>query len=143
MKTWRYVFVVELKDGRKIEIDNAHFAGLADFKDRSKTYVPFVQAALERIRILAPNARVRIVSRIISYTLNLLFVSTMLVLLDFVLVVLPTPLDYLSLPSYAKLAIIIIFFPILIRWAIKPPRTVSLDELPPDALPKIEELSAR
>ncbi len=144
MKTWRYVFVVELKNGRKIEIDNGHFAGLADFKGRSNFYVPFVRAALERIRILAPDARVRIGSGVISYVLTLSFVAVATAALAIVLFVLPTPLDYLSYPSTVKLVIIILFSPILIRWTVKArPRTISLDEIPRDALPKIEETGAR
>ncbi|MEE8439767.1 MAG: hypothetical protein V3S07_09265 [Micropepsaceae bacterium] len=144
MKTWRYVFVVELKNGHKIEIDNGHFAGPADFKDRSNFYVPFVRAALERIRILAPDARVRIGSGALSYFLTLSFVAVVITALTIVLFVLPTPLDYLGYPSTVKLVIIIVFSPILIRWTVKArPRTISLDEIPSDALPKIEESGAR
>ena len=35
IKHWRYVFVIELKNGQKIEIDNAHFEGVGNFTDYS------------------------------------------------------------------------------------------------------------
>jgi len=138
LKRWRYVFVVYLKDGRKVEIDNAHFAGVGQFEDYSSTYVPFVRAALERIRIHAPEAKARAGSGVMSYVLNLLFVSTTFCLLAFVLMVIPTPLDYLSFSSFVKAGIIIVFLPALIRWIRKArPRGMELDEIPADALPNL------
>jgi hypothetical protein len=137
-KTWRYVFVLHFRNGRKIDIDNAHFAGIGNFEDRSETYVPFVRAALARIRALAPEARARAGSATMSYVLNLGFVVLSFGLLAFVLFTLPTPLDYLSGSSFIKLGIVIILVPVLFRWVVKArPRGIRLDALPKDALPNI------
>jgi len=135
-KTWRYVFVLYASKGRSMEIDNVHFAGLANFQERSDTYVPFVRAALERIRALAPEATLRVGSRTASYIANLLFVTLALGALTFVMFAIPTPLDYLSGSSFVKLGIILILLPALFRWIRKArPRGGSLDEIPADALP--------
>jgi hypothetical protein len=136
---WRYVFVLQPKTGRKIEIDNSHYSGFAEFEDRSDTYVPFVRAALERIRDQAPQARAQIGSGIVSYVLNLLFVSAMFTILAILLIVIPTPLDFLSFSSFIKLGIIMVFLPVLYRWITKArPRGIKLDDIPPDALPKLK-----
>jgi hypothetical protein len=135
-KAWRYVFVLYLKSGGKIEIDNAHFAGVGDFEDRSESYTPFVRAALERVRALAPEARMRAGSSVVGYILNLLFVGSMFAILAIVIFTLPTPLDYLDASSVIKGAIVVIFLPVLIRWIVKArPQGLSLDNIPRDALP--------
>jgi hypothetical protein len=115
-KTWRHVFVLYLKRGRKIEIDNVHFNAVADFSDYSETYVPFVHAALARIKLEAPGVTARAGSAIVSYILNILIVVAGFSLLAFALITIPTPLDYMPFGAFVKLAIIIFFLPVLIRW---------------------------
>jgi hypothetical protein len=139
-KRWRYVFVLYPKRGPKIEIDNTHFVGVANFSDYSETYVPFVRAALDRIRAEAPEAKARIGSESFSYYASLAFFIACYLLLGFVLVTIPSPLDYMPYSGFVKLGIVIFFLPVFFSWVKKArPRGIQLDQIPRDALPRLAD----
>lgn len=123
-KTWRHVFELTTRKGAKLLIDNAHFKSVGDFEDRSASFVPFVLACIDRVVALAPDARGRIGAGAASYFGQLAFALSMMALLVFVLVALPTPLGGLI---FLKLALIGVMLPVAAVWAVRSrPRTVPL-----------------
>lgn len=135
-KPWLHQFRIDTR-AASMTIDNGHFAGLADFEDRSASYSPFVRAALERIRERAPIAQVRVGSRPLAFWASMAFVTLSLVLLAAVMIVLPFPAP-LPVAALAKLAIIVYGIVMLPRWIRRNwPRNGDLaraaKELPGDA----------
>ncbi|WGM39031.1 hypothetical protein [Caulobacter sp. NIBR1757] len=123
-RTWRHVFELTTRKGSKLLIDNSHFRGIADFEDRSPTFVPFVLACLDRVVAQAPDARASVGSSPAGYFGQLLFMLATMALVIFVLVVLPSPLGGLIL---LKLLLIAVMLPAAAVWAIRArPRRASL-----------------
>jgi len=135
-KPWRYVFELQPRHRRKIVIDNTHYAGPGNFKDRSDTYTPFVRAALARLAEENPSARALIGETPKRYFFLLLAALVGLGALAYALIAFPTPLDALPFAALAKFAVILLMLPIFWRWVIKAmPRGVALDAIPERALP--------
>lgn len=138
IKTWRHIFEIDMKNGKRISIDNAHFKSVGSFEDRSASYVPFVREALARIQAEAPDARVRVGSRPFSYFAQILFVAAAFAALAAVFILLPTPLD--AIPGFLiiKALVVLMLLPFFFRWVIHArPRGARLDALPADALPRL------
>jgi hypothetical protein len=136
LKPWRYVFELQPRHGRKIEIDNAHCLGPGEFEERSEAYTRFVRAALKRVAAENPKARALIGETPKRYFF--LFIVALVVLggLAFALIAVATPLDRLPYAPAIKLAIILLMLPIFWRWVIGAmPRGVPLDAVPERALP--------
>jgi hypothetical protein len=137
-KPWRYLFSIEHRDGRKTQIDNAHYLGFARFEDRSESYAPFVRAAVARIAACNPKARALIGETTTRYFFLLLAALLGLGGVAFVLVALPTPLDGLPFAGLIKLGLVLAMLPVFARWVLGAmPRGVALDAIPPDALPRV------
>jgi hypothetical protein len=135
-RPWRHVFELQPRHGRKIELDNAHYAGAAGFEDRSATYAPFVRAALARVAAESPKARALIGETPTRYFLLLIGALVVLGGLAFALVAVPTPLDSLPFAALVKLGLILLMVPIFGRWVLGAmPRGVPLDAIPERALP--------
>lgn len=111
--------------GRHWSVDNQHFAGIADFENRSATFVPFVLACVERVAALSPGAKARLGSSAASYWAQLIFVATMFALLVTVLILLPTRH---SAVFWIKATVIALSLPLLVQWIRKArPRRTTLD----------------
>ncbi len=139
-KPWRHVFELATRKGSKLLIDNSHFKGIGDFEDRSPRYIPFVLACLEHVIAQAPDARASLGASPAGYVGQLVFMLSMLALLVFVLITLPTPLGWLVL---VKLALIVVMLPTAVLWAVRArPRSVPLtiDAFMP-GLPKLSSTS--
>lgn len=135
-KPWRYIFEMQLKNGRKLAIDNAHYAGAGDFEDRSESYSAFVRAALARIAAKNPKARALIGETPKRYFFLLLTALIGFGAVAFALIAFPTPFDGLAYASAIKLAILLLMLPIFGRWVLGAmPRGVALDDIPARALP--------
>lgn len=142
-KPWRYVFELQPKDQRKIEIDNGHFLGRGAYEDRSAAYTEFVRAALARLAAVNPKARALIGETQKRYFFLLLTALIGFGVLAFVLVAVPTPLDALPSANLVKLALILLMLPIFWVWVIRAmPRGVALDAIPERALPPAPTESA-
>lgn len=113
-KPWLHQYRVEARHA-SMTIDNGHFAGLADFEDRSASYSPFVRAALERIRECAPGAQVHVGSRPLAFWASMAFVTLALALLAVVVIALPLPAP-LPVAAIAKLAVIVYGIVMMPRW---------------------------
>lgn len=139
LKPWRYVFELQSRQGKKIEIDNAHYAGAGDFEDRSATYKPFVEAALAALRDENPKARALIGETPKRYFLLMLAALVGLGALAYVMVAVPTPLDSWRYAALAKFVIILLMLPIFFRLVIGAvPRGFPLDQIPERALPPVD-----
>ncbi len=132
-KTRRHDLVLSFTDGRTVEVDNQSFAGVADFEDRSATYVPFVRAVLAKAGT-HPDLMVRVGATPMSYALNLSFVTISFAAVLAVLILLPVDLGvYLII----KIVIVATMLPALYRWIRHArPRLARPDALPDDALPQ-------
>lgn len=135
-RPWRYVFEMQPRAGRKIEIDNAHLTALGAYEDRSASYSAFVRAALARIAAYNPNAKALIGETPRRYFVLLLASLLGLGAAAVALTALPTPLDGLPFATLAKLGAILLLAFVFWRWVIGAmPRGVSLDAVPARALP--------
>ena len=137
-RPFRYVFELQPKHSRKIEIDNAHCVGRGQFEERSDSYTPFVRAALARVAAANPKARALIGETPKRYFFLLLGALLGLGALAFMLAAVQTPIDALPSPydALVKLAIILLMLPIFWRWVLGAmPRGVPIDAIPPRALP--------
>lgn len=135
-KPWRYVFEIQPRHGRKVEIDNAHCTGVGAFEERSAEYARFVRAALERVATENPKARALIGETPRRYFFLLLAALLGLGALALGLVAVRTPLDALPYAGLIKLGIILAMLPIFWRWVIGAmPRGAALSDIPARALP--------
>lgn len=135
-RPWRFVFELQPKHQRRIEIDNAHFVARGDYEDRSATYTPFVRAALERLASARPQMRALIGETPRRYFALLLGGLLALCALAYALVVVRTPLDTLSYAPLLKLGVIVALVFVFWRWVVGAvPRGVALDQIPERALP--------
>lgn len=136
-KPWRYLLELRLKSGGKLTVDNVHFAGLANFEDRSASYRPFVEDVLAELKRRRPDVKVRVGSSPVAYWFLLAFVTAAFGLLALVLLALPGA----GIPGVAwvKLAIVAVSLPVLVQWARKSyPRPGRLDAIPETVLPRIK-----
>jgi len=135
-KPWRYVFELQRRQGQKIEIDNAHYAGAGDFEDRSSTYKPFVQAALAALKQENPKARALIGETPKRYFFLMLASLVGLGAMAYAMVAARTPLDALPYAPLIKFGIILLMLPIFFRLVMGAvPRGFPLDQIPERALP--------
>ena len=135
-KTWRHVFELTTRKGATLVVDNAHFKSVGDFEDRSASFIPFVLACVDRIAVLAPDAKGRVGAGPLNYYGQLAFALGMMALLAFVLFTLPTPTTALIA---VKLALIGAMLPVAIAWAVRSkPRKVPLR--PDSFLPGLPEV---
>jgi len=132
----RYVFELQPRHMRKIELDNLHFISRGEFEDRSVSYTPFVRAAVAQLAAKNPKARALIGETPKRYFLLLLGALVGFGALAFALIAFPTPLDGAPFAMLIKLAIILLMLPIFWLWVLRAmPRGVALDDIPERALP--------
>ena len=130
----RYRCDIRMRSGQRLAVLSTHYAGIADFEDRSATYVPLVRGLIARVAAENAAARFRSGKRPLVYWAEHLFLVAMVALLVFVLSV--TGVGYLSDSSWAKLAIVVGFIPLLILYTRKNwPRRFSPTAIPSDVLP--------
>jgi len=135
-KPWRYVFELQQKNGRKIEIDNAHFVSLGSFEERSREYKSFVRAALARVAEANPKAKALIGETPKRYFFLVLAGLIGLIAASYALIAVRTPLDSYSFAPMVKFGIIVLMLPVFWRWIFGAmPRGVALNEVPERALP--------
>ena len=135
-RPWRYVFELQPRHEKRIEIDNAHFISAGQFEDRSEAYTPFVEAALRKVAAGNPKARALIGETPRRYFFLMLAVLLGFGVIAFALIAAPTPLDALPFALAAKLGIILLMLPVFWVWVLrKMPRGLPLDQLPPHVLP--------
>jgi hypothetical protein len=133
----RHVLEISFADGTRWRIDNCHFAGIADFEDRSATYLPFVSAALARIAEQAPGVAAYCGNPPWSYYIQVSIAAIGLLLCGAVLLALPV-LDTWPGIVLVKLVLMAAMLPALFRWARRAyPRSMRIDDVPPEALPSL------
>lgn len=70
-----YTTMVSLYDGSRIDIVSAHYAGLADFEDRSASYAPFIRVLCERAYSYNPRLSLTSGYSIVQYCMYWLLVA--------------------------------------------------------------------
>lgn len=137
-KTWRHLLELKFRANGKMTIDNAHFAGVGNFEDRSAAYTPFVRAALAKVAQKAPDARCSLGAAPVGYWLAMIFVWAVFAALAAVM--LAIPIDGIPGVAWVKLGIIAFFIPSLAAWMVKArPRGAKISEIPDSAFPRIRE----
>jgi hypothetical protein len=135
-RPWRYAFELHTRDGGRIVIDNAHFLGANEYEERSSAYAPFVRAALAKIAVANPKARLLIGETQKRYFFMTLLALLAIAALAFALMVIPTPLDATPLAMPVKLALIVSLLPLFWIGVLRAlPRGAPLDHVPERALP--------
>lgn len=135
-KPWRYVFELQQRNGRKIEIDNAHFVRLGAFEERSGEYKSFVRAALTRVAAANPKAKALIGETPKRYFFLVLGGLFGLIAVSYALIAVRTPLDDYNFAPMVKFGLIVLMLPIFWHWIFGAmPRGVALADVPERALP--------
>ena len=129
----RYRCDIRMRSGQQLAVLSTHYAGIADFEDRSATCVALVRGLIARVAAENSQARFRSGKRPLVYLAEHLFSLAMVALLVFVLSL--TEAGYLSESSWVKLAIVAGFIPLLVLYTRKNwPRSFSPRAIPPDVL---------
>lgn len=124
MKTWRHKLTLRTRRSTWV-IDNAHFAGVGAFEDRSAAFSALVLACVERVREAAPEATARLGAAPAAYWAQMGFVGAAFWLLGWVIVALPTTW---SAMVWVKLGLIVAMLPVLFAFAARAwPRRTTLD----------------
>lgn len=136
-KTNRYLVTVSTRSNQKLQYDNIHFVGVANFEDRSTAFSEFTRFLIERVRESSPGAVLKSGAPAVSYFGQLFFVGAAFLLLAFVIFALPIGVGNFALTAILKLGIIIVFLPFLFKWIVKSrPQTLPMDTIPDGYLPK-------
>lgn len=133
LKPRRYVVALRFAAG-ELQLDNMHWAGVADFKDSSKSYRAFVLAAVERIVALAPGARGHAGEPVWSYLLQIVAVTAPASFLVWLLMEIRSQ----GGPNHADRVVPLLFgLPLVGAWLLHGrPRALDLRApLPPAVLP--------
>jgi hypothetical protein len=104
---------IHLRNGRAWELRSHHFAGLAQFEDRSEAYRAFVSALVRRVATSQPHCRFVVGVGWLRWALNTVFLCGMLLVLAGVLLFMWTVVGWLVV---VKILIILIFLPRAFRW---------------------------
>ena len=134
-RSWRHQTILGLRDSRRIEIDNAHYVGVANYEERSESYAPFVRQLVDAIVRRAPYAKARRGASYLGYVAMLAFVFVLIALMAVLLFVLPIE----GVPGivFIKAGLIALMAPPLLAWVVKSrPSGMPLSQLPPGALPQ-------
>lgn len=135
-RPWRYAFELHTRQGGRIVIDNAHWAGGSDYEDRSTSYTPFVRAALARIAAANPKARLLTGETQKRYFFLMLTALLAIAALAFALLLIRTPLDATPFAAPVKLGLILLLLPVFWLGVLRSlPRGAPLDCVPERALP--------
>jgi hypothetical protein len=133
LKPRRYVLALRFASGEKLQLDNMHWAGMADFKDFSESYRAFVLAAVERIVALAPEARGHAGEPVWGYLLQIAAFTAPASFLIWLLIEIRSK----GGPNHADLVVPLLFsLPLVGAWLLHArPRPLNLRALPPSVLP--------
>ncbi|MBS0386193.1 MAG: hypothetical protein JSS00_12680 [Proteobacteria bacterium] len=135
-RPWRYAFELHTRQGGRIVIDNAHCLGGNEYEERSSTYTPFVRAALAKIAVANPKARLLIGETQKRYFFMMLLALLAIAALALALLVTPTPLDATPFAMPVKLALVLSLLPLFWIGVLRSlPRGAPLDAVPERALP--------
>jgi hypothetical protein len=132
----RYRCELRLSTGAAAAIRSTHYRGIADFEDRSATYVPFVRGLAVRVAAANPACRFWAGKRPFAYWAEHLFLLAMILLLVLVLGL----VGGLSLGTlvWIKLGILAGFVPIMILYTRKNwPRRLDPAAITPEVLPDV------
>lgn len=136
-KTNRYLATITDHKKGRLQYDNMHFAGVADFEDRSVAFSEFTRFLIDRVRSASPQARLMAGAPAASYLGQLTLVAVVFFVLALVIFSLPVHAGNLAITFFIKAGIIIIFLPFLFRWIVKGrPRQIAFDAIPDDYLPR-------
>ncbi len=136
-RPWRHQTVLGLRNSRRIEIDNAHYVGTANYEDRSELYAPFVRELIHVVAAKAPYAKARRGASYLGYITMLAFVVVLIGLVGVLLFLLP--IDGVPGVVWIKAGLVALMAPPLFAWVLKSrPSGMSLSELPPGAFPEIK-----
>jgi hypothetical protein len=129
---------LELVTGNRITFASRSYRGFNDFEDRSQAYSAFVQRLARTLADGNPACRFVTGKPPLNYWLQTLFVAAALFAL--VSVIVAFGFAYLGWTGWVKLAIVLFFTPVLVRW-LRRNRQRRFDPraIPADLLPAIRE----
>jgi len=132
----RYLMRLRTRSKGKIDITNTTYKGIGDFEELNESYVPFVQELHRKIAEVNPAAAFKQGSSWAGY------IFAILVTIVLVLVIIGAGMFFLTAGmvwvAAIKLAILIFFFPRLLRYVKRnKPGTYDPFNLPADILPDV------
>lgn len=134
-RPWRHQTVLGLRSGRRIEIDNASYVGVANYEDKSAEYAPFVRDLIGVVAAKTPYAKARRGASYLGYVAMLVFVLVLIALVGVLLFLLP--IEGVPGINWIKIGLVALMAPPLLAWVLKSrPTGMRLSELPPGALPR-------
>jgi hypothetical protein len=133
----RFRCKVRFRGGREIVLINQSYAGIAEFENRSNTYVSFVRELVTQIARASPPCRFRAGKPAFQYFMSLAFVFAMLLLLAAVLwLTAPVSWHWLVIIKLVVIAAMLPTFYLYVRK--NRPRPFDPAAIPPDLLPSVE-----
>jgi len=136
-KTNRYLATIIDRKKGKLQYDNMHFAGVADFEDRSVAFSEFTMFVIDRVRSSSPTAKLMAGAPAASYFGQLFFVAAVFFVMALVIFALPVNFGNLAITVFIKAGVIIVLLPFLFKWIVKGrPRQIAFDAIPENYLPK-------
>jgi len=139
-RPWRYTFELHARDGAKILLDNAHYAGEGAFEERSDDYTAFVRAALDQLGRENPKVRIMTGETHKRFFFLILFALACLGAAAYALTVTPTPFDHYAFATPLKFGLVLAMLPLFwLLVARAMPRGASPDSVPDHALPPTRE----
>jgi len=140
-KVDRYVLALRFAGAGKVQIDNMHWRGVADFENRSESYRPFALAVAERVARLAPGAKAAAGAPFWSYALQILAMAVPATFLVWLLLEIGGHRPGESV--LGKVLYIAWALPIALVWMVRGrPRKLDLNALPDSVLPPVWETAA-
>ena len=132
--TNRCTAAIATNTGWSADIDNQHWAGVADFEDRSLSYRLLVEALLARLATANPAARL-VIGQGAMLWLSMAFVLAMVAVLFFVVLAIGGPIVALL-----KLVVLLFFVPTMVRYIrANRRRVMPITAAPPDGvLPRLQ-----
>jgi hypothetical protein len=130
----RYRCDLQLRQGTLAAIVSTHYAGIANFEDRSATYGPLVRGLVARVAAANPACEFRAGKHAPAYWGAHIFVLAMIVVLVYVI----GAVYGLSLPSIViiKLGILAAYIPLMIMYTRKNwPRRFDPSAIPDNLVP--------
>ena len=123
--------------GWTAQIDNQHWADVADFEDRSFSYRLLVEALLARLARANPSARL-VTGQGAMLWASMAFVLLMVAVLFFVVLAIGGPIV-----AMLKLVVLLFFVPTMVRYVRANRRRIQpISDAPPDGvLPRIQSVT--
>lgn len=131
----RYTVNVKGRGGASATIVSTHYAGFAQFEDRSASFTPFLRTLVRLTAQHNPACAFYAGAPLAKYIFNIAALAVGLFLFVLVAALVGVPLTWLII---VKIIVIVSLLPLALRWLkANRPRRFTPPDIPPDVLPAL------